>query len=334
MSRKKHTGSAYILLAAIFISMAVILVMVLPHLETAGTRTAGRKTSSGKLPPARPSAPPERQAPKPPSAPPITLRPTPPGASPQAPSKTPRDSLPGEPTAGERHPTRKLPHRARIALIIDDVGYASDNIDGYVGIGDKLTFSVLPFLENSETDARVLHEAGFEILIHVPMEPANYPSVNPGPGALLLGEPKHVIERKVLSMIEENPFAVGVNNHMGSRATRDCELMGWTIDVLKAKDLFFVDSMTTATSCAYELALENDLPAVRRDVFLDNTDSAESITGQFERLKRIARSKGIAVGIGHINKKHTLEVLKKEIPLLEQYGIALVFASEAAARRP
>jgi uncharacterized protein len=333
MSRKKHTGRAYIFLAAIFISMAVILVLVLSHLEPAGTRQTRPHASSVRRPPARPSASPERQTRKPPQAAPKTSSPTPPGASPEPPSETPRDSLPGEPAEGLRRPPRIPPHQVRIALIIDDVGYDSGNIDEYTRIRDKLTFSVLPFLENSKADARVLHEAGFEILIHMPMEPANYPSVNPGPNALLLGEPKHVIERKVLSMIEENPYAVGANNHMGSRATQDCDLMGWTIDVLKEKDLFFVDSLTTGASCAYELALENGLPAVRRDVFLDNTDSVESITDQFGRLMRIALSSGTAVGIGHIGKKHTLEVLKREIPLLERDGIALVFASEAVSRR-
>jgi polysaccharide deacetylase 2 family uncharacterized protein YibQ len=214
------------------------------------------------------------------------------------------------------------------------VGYASDNLDEYLRFQGKLTFSVLPFLENSEIDARALHEAGHEILIHMPMEPAGYPSMNPGPNALLLGEPKEVVERKIFSMIEENPYAVGANNHMGSRATQDCELMGWTFGVLKEKNFFFVDSLTTGKSCAYEIALENDLPAVRRDVFLDNVDSVESIAGQFERLKRIALSNGTAVGIGHINRKHTLEVLKKEVPQLERDGITLVYASEAADGSP
>jgi polysaccharide deacetylase 2 family uncharacterized protein YibQ len=300
--------------------MAVIVVMVLPQKELPVKRPAGALSPPSTRSPSRPATPRGQQVP------PKVARDSP-VKEPQGPLK----NAPQDPTraAGVRKQERKRAHPARIAIIIDDVGYASENTEKYLLFQGKLTFSVLPFLENSDADARALHEAGFEILIHVPMEPARYPSVNPGPCALLLGDPRQVVERKILSMIEENPYAIGVNNHMGSRATQDCALMGWTMSVLKEANLFFVDSRTTGKSCAYELALESNLPAARRDVFLDNTDSVESITGQFERLKRIARSKGTAIGIGHINKKHTLEVLKKEVALLAPDNIALVFASEA-----
>jgi polysaccharide deacetylase 2 family uncharacterized protein YibQ len=312
MARNKYKGRAYIVLAVLLIAMAVILVTVLPPKKPPVRRPARPPSKAGARPPARTVTPPAQKVPR------------------ESPPSAPRES---PQTVPARKPERKRAHPARIAVIIDDVGYASDNIDEYLRFEGKLTFSVLPFVEHSEAYARVLHEAGFEILIHVPMEPARYPSVNPGPRALLLGEPRQAVERKVLSMIEENPYAVGANNHMGSRATQDCELMGWVMSVLKEKNLFFVDSRTTGRSCAYEIALRQYLPAARRDVFLDNTDSVESITGQFARLKRIARSNGTAIGIGHVNKKHTLEVLMSEVPLLERENIALVFASEAVNGR-
>jgi hypothetical protein len=166
------------------------------------------------------------------------------------------------------------------------------------------------------------------------MEPARYPSADPGPGALLLGETRQTVQRKVRAMIDENPYATGANNHMGSRATQDRELMGWTMGVFKERDLFFVDSLTSPKSCAFELARENGLQAARRDVFLDNVDSADAIRAQFARLKRIARSNGTAIGIGHVSKAHTYEVLAREIPLLEKDRITLVFASEAVPTGP
>mgnify|MGYP000657528744 CR=1 FL=1 len=83
----------------------------------------------------------------------------------------------------------------------------------------------------------------------------------------------------------------------------------------------------------FERARAAGLPAARRDVFLDNVDSVGSIAEQFEKLKRVARAKGTAVGIGHVHKKHTLEVLMREVPRLENENIALVFASEVVDGR-
>jgi polysaccharide deacetylase 2 family uncharacterized protein YibQ len=263
---------------------------------------------------------------------------------PSVPSKAPTFPEAGTPQTGQKPPSEKpgpepqLPPqeekrtvspRFKIALIIDDVGYPLDAVERYAGFRGKLTFSVLPNLAASAKYARFLHARGFEIMIHIPMEPEGYPSVNPGPGALLRSDGGPVIERKLKGMIEDVPFAVGANNHMGSSATKDCEVMERILKTLDRNNLFFIDSLTTGNSCARALAAKNRMRSARRDVFLDNVDSFAAINAQFETLKRIAKSRGTAIGIGHIHKLHTLEVLSHQLPLLEKEGFGLVFASEA-----
>jgi polysaccharide deacetylase 2 family uncharacterized protein YibQ len=217
----------------------------------------------------------------------------------------------------------------KIAVIIDDVGYPTTALGEYVRFQGKLTFSVIPFLEHSRQYAGVLHDNGFEVLLHIPMEPIGYPQVNPGPGAVLSSDSRELVEKKISGMVESIPYAQGANNHMGSKATQDCALMELVIDALKKRNLFFVDSVTIGTSCAYKTAAARNEPAARRDVFLDNRDDYEYISQRFEELKRIARRKGTAIGIGHIHKKHTIEVLQNQRPELEDEGFTLIFASEA-----
>jgi polysaccharide deacetylase 2 family uncharacterized protein YibQ len=242
----------------------------------------------------------------------------------------PQSEKPGpEPQLPPQEEKRTVSPRFKIALIIDDVGYPLDAVERYAGFRGKLTFSVLPNLAASAKYARFLHARGFEIMIHIPMEPEGYPSVNPGPGALLRSDGGPVIERKLKGMIEDVPFAVGANNHMGSSATKDCEVMERILKTLDRNNLFFIDSLTTGNSCARALAAKNRMRSARRDVFLDNVDSFAAINAQFETLKRIAKSRGTAIGIGHIHKLHTLEVLSHQLPLLEKEGFGLVFASEA-----
>jgi polysaccharide deacetylase 2 family uncharacterized protein YibQ len=234
---------------------------------------------------------------------------------------------PRKPKIIEEKPVRRP--RDKIAVIIDDVGYPSMMIEEYKNFKGKLTFAVLPFLEDTKTYAKVLHEQGFEILIHIPMEPLSYPETDPGPQALLTGDTKYEIEYKLRKMMEGIPHAVGANNHMGSKATGDPQIMRWTMELLKEKEYFFIDSMTTGDSLAYELAQKSKLDSAIRDIFLDNEDNFSDINAQFEILKQIAKDRSIAIGIGHINRRNTIEVLKYQLPLLQKENIDLVFVSEA-----
>jgi polysaccharide deacetylase 2 family uncharacterized protein YibQ len=238
-----------------------------------------------------------------------------------------------QPKIEKLKPIEEKKKEYRIAVIIDDVGYPSDILHEYQNFNGKLTFSVLPFLKLSAKYAEILHEKGFEIMIHIPMEPQAYPKTNPGPYALLTDNTKEEIEQKLSMMIKNNPFAVGANNHMGSHATTDRHLMLWTLGLLKDRDLFFIDSVTTPDSLAHEIALNLNIETSQRDVFLDNEDSFSAINGQFEKLKKIARTNGTAIGIGHINKQNTLKVLVHQLPLLKEENYTLIFASETVVHK-
>ncbi|HUT66508.1 MAG TPA: divergent polysaccharide deacetylase family protein [Spirochaetota bacterium] len=242
--------------------------------------------------------------------------------------RQPPRKVPPPPVAEKAKPEVKK-EEYRIAVIIDDVGYVSENLEGYLNFGDRLTFSVLPFLSKSRTYAELLHKKGFEIMIHIPMEPISYPETDPGPYAILTEDTKPDISYKLQLMIDDNPFAKGANNHMGSRTTQDSDVMRYTLNILKNEGFFWIDSYTTGESFGYRLSKELSVPAVKRDVFLDNEDSFSYINAQFEQLKMIAKQQGSAVGIGHFSKKNTLEVLRYQLPGLKKENYRLIYASEA-----
>jgi polysaccharide deacetylase 2 family uncharacterized protein YibQ len=104
--------------------------------------------------------------------------------------------------------------------------------------------------------------------------------------------------------------------------------MLWLMQEIRArKDLFVVDSYTTAHSVALQMASEAGVSAVRRDVFLDPDSSPETVVRQFERMKRLARKRGAVVAIGHPYPS-TLALLERELPRLGEQGIELVTISE------
>ena len=185
-----------------------------------------------------------------------------------------------------------------ISLIIDDIGANLSGAKMFLDLDIPITFAVLPHLCKSQEAADLVHNTGHEIMLHQPMEPDDR-HLDPGPGALFVGYGSN----KIVRIMEENisliPFVAGVNNHMGSRFTRYSDEVLETLQVVKEKGLFFVDSLTTSRSKAYATARNLNLPAASRNVFLDNILEESVILRQLSLLKKRALKQGHSVGIGH-----------------------------------
>jgi uncharacterized protein len=209
--------------------------------------------------------------------------------------------LPMFPTAAARAAADDRKNRCtqpQIAIIIDDIGRSRRRAEQFLEINAPLTFSMLPRLPNTPEISKAIHGCGHEIMLHQPMEPFDS-GLDPGPGALFVGDSKNRIDRVIQRNIEENPYAVGVNNHMGSRFTSSRREISDALGVIKASHLFFVDSLTAGSSRAFSVARNLGLISGCRNIFLDNTPTEDAIRVQLQHLERHARHVGPAIGIGH-----------------------------------
>jgi polysaccharide deacetylase 2 family uncharacterized protein YibQ len=200
--------------------------------------------------------------------------------------------------------------RSRVAIIIDDLGYDPDIALSFIQLDMPLSLSVLPSAPFTDMIVRKATEKGCELILHLPMEPKHFPSVNPGPGALFLSMGEKEIRQVLDKDLRNIPGARGVNNHMGSSFTENRDKMLVVLKELKNRDLFYVDSRTTSNTVGFKLAKDIGLPAAKRSVFLDNDLAPKAIKIQMERLLNMARHSGFAIGIGHPHKE-TLEVLRE-----------------------
>lgn len=214
----------------------------------------------------------------------------------------------------------------RIVLILDDVGFDHQDVGEAMGIDPNLNFAVIPNGARAEETARKLHEAGFEVLCHMPMEPDGYPRISPGGGAILTSMSDDEIRAAAVANLKGVPFARGVNNHMGSRATSDARVMRNVLSALPP-GTYFIDSRTTSRSVGEEIAKELHVPTAARNVFLDDVQSEPAIRKQLARLVSLAETRGLAIGIGHIYPI-TVKVLRDEVPNLRSRGIRFMRASE------
>ena len=182
---------------------------------------------------------------------------------------------------------------------------------------------MLPGLRWSAASARALSRAGKEVLLHLPMEPAGYPKVRPGPGVILRAQSDEDIVRTIEKDLDSVPGVVGVNNHMGSAATADPRVMRAVARVLAGRGLYFLDSRTTDATVAERAAEQAAVPSARRRVFLDDVATESAVNSQLEALVRMAREQGGAIAIGHPYPV-TLSVLERRLPGLSGEGVKLV----------
>jgi len=211
-----------------------------------------------------------------------------------------------------------------IVLIIDDLGFDGQPLERLMALDPNINASILPNGTRTAEFARRLNARGFEILCHLPMEPRGGEA--PGRNAILTSMSDEEIARLTRENIESVPYARGVNNHMGSRATADRRVM---TSVLRAMpgELYFIDSRTGSGSVAEDVARELNVRTAARHVFLDDETSERAVRRQVRELAEAAQKKGVAIGIGHPYPV-TLRVLAEELPELRAQGFRLVRASE------
>ena len=221
----------------------------------------------------------------------------------------------------------RLAGKPLLAIIIDDLGYDSASSEVLLGLPFPLTVSVLPDLPHSTEIAEEARRRGYQVLLHVPMQPVG--DARPEANEMRAGMTEPEVAQLLSEMLQTVPGAVGVNNHQGSLATADPQLMAEIMPVLRERGLFFIDSRTTPATVAYQAAQRAGVRSAYRNVFLDDSPTPESIRHELQRADLLARKQGWSIAIGHPHPA-TLETLKEDLPHLEARGIRLVFASELA----
>jgi len=166
----------------------------------------------------------------------------------------------------------------------------------FMDLDAVLTFSILPFGPFHRQIADAVDAKGFETMLHLPMEPVEYPHIDPGEGALLTAMTPDELIEQLNRNLEAVPRVRGVNNHMGSRMTASATQLYQIFSILKKRDLFFIDSRTTAETVCKPSARLFQLAFSQRDVFLDNVQQANAVRKQLDQLIEIAESHGHSAG--------------------------------------
>lgn len=261
--------------------------------------------------------------PRPTRAPVATPRPTP------APS-----ARPVEPPPPADFEAAGGPGGGALALVIDDVGHSDEALARLARLKGPLALAVLPGAPRAAEAAALARARGWDLLVHLPMEPSGGGGE---PAAIGAGDDGDAIARKVEDALARLPGAIGLNNHQGSAATRDPRVMRAVLAVVKRHGLFFLDSRTSPSTVAAAEAHRVGVATLSRDVFLDAVRAEApgrpvppgAFSSAWAKALETAAARGRCVLIGH-PAADTVAFLEARLPDLARRGILQVRVSELA----
>lgn len=216
-----------------------------------------------------------------------------------------------------------------VAIIIDDIGYNYAQGLKAMQLPGNITYAIIPHSPKATFFAQQAEKHQKETMLHAPMSTINHLPI--GDYGLNESMSEGQFKSTLQSALSSLPNVKGLNNHMGSLLTQKNQPMAWVMEALKERQLYFVDSRTSAKSVAWDMAQQQGIPALKRDIFLDHEPNKPFIHRQFQQLILIAKRQGYAVAIAHPHPE-TIAYLEENLSVLASHNIRLVTASTLAKR--
>ncbi len=199
---------------------------------------------------------------------------------------------------------------SKLAIVIDDIGYSQKEDSAIYALPKEVNVAIIPSAPHALARAELAFQQKRDILIHFPMQPKNLQQAVEKE-ALRVGDSYAQAVQLLNEARAKVPYAIGLNNHMGSAATADLATMQNFMTALAEQKLFFLDSKT-GKSVAAQTAKKLGINTLERHFFLDDSNVLSDVQQQFDAAIAYAHKHGVAVLIGH-PRKNSVAVLQKGI---------------------
>lgn len=222
---------------------------------------------------------------------------------------------------------------AVLCVVFDDGGQNVAQLKKCLALPFPVTVAVLPRLAHSKECAALVRQSGNEVILHQPMQAINL-NVNPGEGAILPQMSGAEIAATLSQNIAEIGPIAGINNHEGSLITEDEVKVGFVLETVHQKKIYFLDSRTSSATKIPSVSMEMGFPYFQRDIFLDNEKTRENILQELRRGVEIANRQGFVIMIGHVWSAEILPAVLEEVyPELQRKGYRFSTVSNSGAQR-
>jgi polysaccharide deacetylase 2 family uncharacterized protein YibQ len=219
---------------------------------------------------------------------------------------------------------------ARVAIVIGGLGLSQTGTQHAIErLPGEVTLGFAPHGNSLDRWMQAARRAGHEILMQIPLEPFDYPSVNPGRNTLTVAAAPDENRDDLLRSLGRITNYVGVMNYMGGRFTVEDAAMRPLMEELGRRGLMYLDDGSSARSVADSLAGPNGVPFAAAETTIDSSRQRAAILERLDELERTARAQGFAVGTGSAFDV-TVETVASWIVEARRRGIEIVPISALA----
>lgn len=187
----------------------------------------------------------------------------------------------------------------RITIVIGGLGISQTGTQRAIEkLPPEITLAFAPLGNSLGRWMEAARRKGHEVMMQIPMEPFDYPNVNPGSNTLLVGDTSGQQIENLHKTLARLSNYTGVVNYMGAHYSADQAAMETMMAELSERGLGYLDDGTSARSLAKETALDNAVPFAASDALIDQVSERSAILAKLDELERTARAQGFAVGTG------------------------------------
>lgn len=222
----------------------------------------------------------------------------------------------------------------RIALVLGGMGLNRElTLQAIRNLPAEVTLAFAPYGDDLQGLVNQARAAGHEVMLHLPMEPFGYPSVDPGPRTLRAGDGAGTNLDNLSWMMSRFAGYTGVVNYMGARLMADEAALKPVLAELAGRGLVYLDNGASTRSLAAEVGQALHLPVRRAHGVIDAAADVERIRQGLTGLEEEARRSGLALGAG-TGLPVTLQAVEAWAADLAERGFVLVPASAAFRDAP
>jgi len=220
---------------------------------------------------------------------------------------------------------------AKVAIVIGGLAVSQTGTQAAIArLPGEVT---LAFAPQGNSIGRWMQEArrtGHEIMMQVPLEPFDFPNVNPGRNTLTVdAAPEENLKRLRWALARTTNYT-GVMNYMGARFTADQAALAPVMTELAKRGLGYLDDGSSARSLAPQLAAADRVPLAVGDTVIDAVQDRGAILKKLDQLEATARAKGFALGTGSAFDV-TVDAVASWVGEAKKRGIEIVPFSAVAA---
>lgn len=219
---------------------------------------------------------------------------------------------------------------ARVAIVIGGLAVSQTGTQAAIArLPAEVTLAFAPQGNSIGRWMQAARQSGHEIVMQVPLEPFDYPNVNPGRNTLTVAATPDENLKNLHWALSRTTNYTGVMNYMGARFSSDAAAMQPFMAELGKRGLAYIDDGSSARSLAPDVALKDGVPFVAGDTVIDAVQDRGAILKKLDSLEATARAKGTAVGIGSAFDL-TVDTVSSWVAEAKKRGIEIVPISAVA----